>query len=216
MHSPVVQTWCPVLPWADRLIPALPRAPGLLCPSQPSQGPNLPGGTLQSQMGGLPLPWGSTTFCGWGAGSSAGSRTGSGAGSSECLCLYGYGGDREKVPPQLLFPVDEVTRLQRLSSAEGESVPARPRHHVQPLTAPRSPPQCSQLPAAPPAQQPPCPALMLLLLPPNKGVGCGTCTVWSPTTLHGHNCCSLGISSHGWNLPKPAQVAQRWCRRSGL
>lgn len=33
----------------------------------------------------------------------------------------------ETVPPRLLFPEDEVTGLQRLSSLEAESVPALPR-----------------------------------------------------------------------------------------
>lgn len=121
----------PAAPWLSNAIsPAQPQGPILSRPvrSSSSMCPGWGGETA-----GLPRPWGSTSSrCwDWGAGSSAG--------SSECLCVYmGMdGGDRKTVPPRLLFPADEVTGLQRLSSAEGESVPALPRCRARP---PRPPP----------------------------------------------------------------------------
>lgn len=80
------------------------------------------------------------------------------------VCLYGYGGDRETVPPRLLFPADEVTGLRRLSSVEGESVPPWPRHRAQP-------PRRSSLPS---------PALAVpAALAPLQGTGAELSGVWA-------------------------------------
>lgn len=56
---------------------------------------------------------------------------GSSAGSTQCLCVCTGTVVTEMVPPRLLFPEDEVTGLQCLSSLEAESVPALPRLPAQ-------------------------------------------------------------------------------------
>lgn len=47
----------------------------------------------------------------------------------------------EMVPPRLLFPENEVTGLQRLSSPEAESVPALPRLRQCAAPTPQQPPR---------------------------------------------------------------------------
>lgn len=61
-----------------------------------------------------------------------GPGAGSSAGSTQCLCVCTGTVVTEMVPPRLLFPEDEVTGLQCLSSLEAESVPALPRLRAQP------------------------------------------------------------------------------------